>query len=172
MDQSQFGQPADSLHFREYETQGFYDELIDDQGNPRPGAEILVRRIEELPDGELLERQRTAERSLFRMGITFNVYGDDQGAEKIFPFDIVPRIIAGAEWERLERGLKQRIRALNLFINDCYHDQQIFHEGIIPGRAAVGLQTHLRTSPLARHVMTQLPPYSAMGTQMRSAHRA
>ena len=120
------------LHFRDYDTVGFYDELIDEQGRPRTGAELLLRRIEELPDGELLQRQQMAERSLFRMGITFAVYGDDRGVEKIWPFDLIPRIVAAAEWERLERGLKQRIRALNLFIDDVYHDQQIIKDGVIP----------------------------------------
>ncbi len=120
------------FHFKNYDTGGFYDELIDEHGQPRPGAELLVRRIEELPNGELMHRQHMAERSLFRMGITFAVYGDEQGVEKIFPFDILPRIIAAEEWHRLERGLKQRIRALNLFIDDCYHDQNIIREGIVP----------------------------------------
>ncbi len=132
MDQTQFSDGSAQLHFRDYDTHGFYDELIDEHGQPRPGAELLIQRIQDLPSGELLQRQQTAERSLFRMGITFNVYGDERGAEKIFPFDLLPRIIAAAEWDQLERGLKQRIRALNMFIDDCYHDQQIIRDGIIP----------------------------------------
>ncbi|MDA1016849.1 MAG: circularly permuted type 2 ATP-grasp protein, partial [Planctomycetota bacterium] len=118
--------------FRDYDTKGFFDELIDEHGKPRSGAELLLQRIEELPDGELLQRQQMAERSLFRMGITFNVYGDDRGVEKIWPFDLVPRIVAANEWDRLERGLKQRIRALNLFIDDVYHDQQIVKDDVVP----------------------------------------
>lgn len=133
MNQSQQqGTTPTNLHFRNYETQGFFDELIDENGRPRPGAELLLQKIEELPDGELLQRQQMAERSLFRMGITFNVYGDEQGVEKIWPFDLLPRIVAAAEWDRLERGLKQRIRALNLFVDDVYHDQQIVKDGIVP----------------------------------------
>jgi uncharacterized circularly permuted ATP-grasp superfamily protein len=132
MEQSQQNVQGTQLHFRGYDTKGFFDELIDQHGKPRPGTEILLQRIEELPDGELLQRQQTAERSLFRMGITFNVYGDDRGVEKIWPFDLVPRIVAAAEWERLERGLKQRIRALNLFIDDIYHDQQIVKDDVVP----------------------------------------
>ncbi len=131
MEQSQFQQMG-RLHFGQYQRDGFFDELIDEQGQPQPGTEILLRRIEELPDGELLQRQQTAERSLFRMGITFNVYGDSQGVEKIFPFDIVPRVISSAEWERLEHGLKQRIKAINLFINDIYHDRKIVKDGVVP----------------------------------------
>ena len=66
------------------------------------------------------------------MGITFNVYGDSAGTEKIFPFDLVPRIVAASEWNRVERGLKQRIHALNLFIDDVYHEQKIVKDGVIP----------------------------------------
>ncbi len=130
--QSQQSGPATRLTFDDYDTGGFYDELLDEHGRPRPGAEILVHRIDELPDGELLQRQQIAERSLFRMGITFAVYGDERGAEKIFPFDILPRIVPAAEWDRLERGLKQRIQALNLFVDDCYHDQKIIKDGVVP----------------------------------------
>jgi len=118
--------------FDSYDTSGFYDESIDDQGTPRPGAELLIRQIESLAPGDLQRRQHAAERALLRMGITFAVYGDDQAAEKIFPFDIVPRIIDADEWNLIERGLKQRIRALNLFIDDIYHDQKIIRDGIIP----------------------------------------
>ena len=125
-------QSASQLNFKDYDTVGFFDELIDEHGNPRPGSQLLAQRLNELPDEEILQRQQMAERSLFNMGITFNVYGDDQGVEKIFPFDLVPRIIAAAEWEVLENGLKQRIRALNHFIDDIYHDQSIVKENIIP----------------------------------------
>jgi uncharacterized circularly permuted ATP-grasp superfamily protein len=123
---------ATQLNFLNYDTQGFFDELIDEHGKPRAGAELLLQRIAELPDEEVLQRQQMAERSLFRMGITFNVYGDDQGVEKIFPFDLVPRIVAAKEWDRLERGLKQRIRALNFFIDDVYHQQQIVKDNVVP----------------------------------------
>ena len=85
-----------------------------------------------MSDDELLKRQRAAERALLHMGITFQVYSDTQGSEKIFPFDVIPRVIESAEWNRIERGLKQRIMALNLFIDDIYHDQRILKEGVIP----------------------------------------
>ena len=132
MNQSQSNSSDGKLHFREYETDGFFDELIDESGGPRPGAELLLQRISELPDGEVAMRQQMAERSLFRMGITFNVYGDNEGVEKIFPFDLIPRIVAAEEWARLEKGLKQRIRAINLFIDDIYHEQQIVKDGVLP----------------------------------------
>ncbi|HTN74187.1 MAG TPA: circularly permuted type 2 ATP-grasp protein [Pirellulaceae bacterium] len=133
--QSQSSEPVaapGTVTFQGYDTTGFYDELIADTGKPRKQSRLLMRKLESLAPGELLRRQATAERSLLRMGITFNVYGDKQGAERIFPFDVIPRIIEAAEWETIERGLRQRIKALNLFINDIYHDQTIIKEGIIP----------------------------------------
>jgi uncharacterized circularly permuted ATP-grasp superfamily protein len=120
------------MKFNSYETQGFFDEMFAEDGSPRAVAKPLVKIIGSLADGELLRRQQTAERSLLQMGITFNVYGNHAGTEKIFPFDLVPRIVSAAEWTRLERGLKQRIKALNLFIDDLYHDQKIIRDGIIP----------------------------------------
>ena len=120
------------MNFTGYDTEGFYDELFDAQGKPRPGADLLVKRINALPDSELQRRQQAAEKALLNLGITFNVYSDDAQTEKIFPFDIVPRIIQAKEWQHLEIGLKQRIRALNLFIDDVYHDQKILKDGIVP----------------------------------------
>lgn len=130
--QSSDAPPPGAMHFHGYETSSFYDELVAETGKPRKHARILLRKLEALPPGELLRRQEAAERSLLRMGITFNVYGDKAGTEKIFPFDVVPRIVEAAEWAQLERGLQQRIKALNLFIHDIYHEQTIVKEGIIP----------------------------------------
>ncbi len=101
-------------------------------GQPRPAAKTLLHNLETLSPGEILGRQQAAERALLQMGITFNVYGEKAGTEKIFPFDLVPRIVSGVEWERIERGLRQRIQALNLFINDLYHDQHILKDGVVP----------------------------------------
>src|SRR5215210_1324489 len=91
-----------------------------------------ARRNEALPVGELRRRQQAAEKTLLQMGITFNVYGAQDGTERIWPFDLVPRIVPAYEWERIERGLKQRITALNLFIDDIYHDQKILRDKVIP----------------------------------------
>ena len=84
------------------------------------------------PQGELELRQTAAEHALIQAGITFNVYSDSQGVEKTLPFDLIPRIVGGTEWKRIERGLKQRITALNLFIDDIYHDQKILKDGVVP----------------------------------------
>ena len=113
------------LRFDSYDPGPFYDELFEGAGRPRPGARHLVERIDSMEAGELRRRQKTAEAALFLTGVTFNVYGDAQAEEKIFPFDIVPRIIEMADWRCIEKGLEQRIRALNCFLGDIYHDQKI-----------------------------------------------
>lgn len=120
------------MTFRNYQVDGFFDELVTESGKPRPCARLLVRDIESLPPGELAVRQQAAERALMQAGITFNVYSDSQGVEKTLPFDLIPRIVPGAEWERLERGLRQRIHTLNAFIHDLYHDQKVIRDGVVP----------------------------------------
>jgi uncharacterized circularly permuted ATP-grasp superfamily protein len=70
-----------------------------------------------------------------RVGITFAVYGEESGSERLIPFDIVPRIISGDEWKVLDRGLRQRVQALNAFLHDVYHDQAILKAGVVPARA-------------------------------------
>jgi uncharacterized circularly permuted ATP-grasp superfamily protein len=120
------------MRFEGYDTGDFFDEMFEAGGAPRVAARTLVHLVETMADGELLRRQQSAERALLHMGITFNVYGDSAGTERIFPFDLVPRIVAAEEWTGIEQGLKQRIRALNLFIDDIYHDQKIVRDGVIP----------------------------------------
>ena len=119
------------MQFDAYQTDGFHDEMFDG-GLARPEARLLLETIESLAEGQLQRCQIAAERLLMQMGITFNVYGDAAGAERIFPFDLIPRIVGPREWERIERGLKQRIHALNEFIDDIYHDQKILKDGVIP----------------------------------------
>jgi uncharacterized circularly permuted ATP-grasp superfamily protein len=120
------------LRFDDYEVGSFYDEMFDRAGAPRAAAHRLLASIKGLPSGEILDRQQAAERELLQRGITFNVYGQQAGVEKIFPFDIVPRIVGAEEWRGIERGLKQRIQALNLFIDDIYHEQRILKDKVIP----------------------------------------
>src|SRR5262245_61133599 len=121
-----------SMLFDTYDVGDFFDELLLADGHPRPEAEVLLRKLQSYSIEELRRRQHTAERLLLQMGITFNVYGDQAGTERIFPFDIVPRVVAAAEWERIERGLKQRVHALNEFIDDIYHAQHILSDRVIP----------------------------------------
>jgi uncharacterized circularly permuted ATP-grasp superfamily protein len=120
------------MDLKAYQTDGFHDELFDESLEPRPGAEQLVRRLAGFSNGDLAERQRAAEKALLTMGITFNVYGHEAGTEKIWPFDIVPRVIEAREWATIEAGLKQRIRALNLFINDVYNERKIIKDRVVP----------------------------------------
>ena len=120
------------MHFRDYQPEEFHDELFSGVGQPRPGARLLIERIEGLPEGDLKRRQAAAETSLMNLGITFAVYGSDDGTEKIFPFDIIPRIVEADDWATVERGLRQRILALNHFLDDVYHDQKIIEDKVIP----------------------------------------
>lgn len=115
-----------------YDTGAFYDEMFDAACRPRAGCGLLARTLSSLPDADLLRRQRAAERAMLHAGITFNVYGDDKGTEKIFPFDLVPRVVPAHEWNVIERGLRQRTRALNLFIDDVYHRGKILSDGVVP----------------------------------------
>ena len=120
------------MKFCGYDTGDFFDEMFGEDGQPRAAARPLARNIESLPDGELVNRQQAADQALVQMGITFNVYGESAGVEKTLPFDLVPRIVPALEWDRIERGLKQRIRALNLFIDDLYHDRKVIRDRVVP----------------------------------------
>ena len=120
------------MTLNDYDTGGFHDEMFDASGLPRTEAQLLLDTIGALGEGQLERCQQAAERILVQLGITFNVYGDEAGTERPFPFDLVPRIVTAAEWDWIERGLKQRIHALNAFIDDIYHGQRIIKDGIIP----------------------------------------
>ncbi len=130
-------------NFAAYETGPFYDEMFEAPGQPRPSTRALAEQLAQLPPGELERRQTTAEKALFDMGITFSVYGHQAGTEKIWPFDLVPRIIDADEWDVIDRGLKQRITALNLFIHDVYHDQKILKDKVIPAQVINESQGYL-----------------------------
>ncbi len=110
----------------------FFDEIFLSPGVPRPDLEPLVSLIEGLGDGVLLERQQAAEGALMSLGITFVINGDEAN-ERIFPFDVVPRVITAPEWARLERGIQQRLQALNAFLADVYGPRRIVEAGIVPG---------------------------------------
>lgn len=120
------------MRFDTYDPGDFYDELFIAEGQPRPQATPLIQRIDSLSEGELQQRQQAAQIAMFKLGVTFNVYGDNEGTERIFPFDLIPRIVVADEWAYIERGLKQRIHALNLFLADIYGEQKIIKDGIIP----------------------------------------
>ncbi len=119
-------------YFADYQLEGFFDEMFAGQGRERPHYAKLLERFREMDREEFARKRTLADNAFLSQGITFTVYNDNQGTERIFPFDLIPRIIPAAEWEHLERGLVQRITALNLFLHDIYHDQRILKEGVIP----------------------------------------
>jgi uncharacterized circularly permuted ATP-grasp superfamily protein len=118
--------------FAAYERGGFFDEMFEQPGRIAPHYEKFVRSFCRMGAEEFHARRHSIDLAFLRQGVTFNVYGDARGAERVFPFDPVPRIISAKEWEFLERGLTQRIVALNLFLHDIYHGQRIIKEGVVP----------------------------------------
>jgi uncharacterized circularly permuted ATP-grasp superfamily protein len=132
------------LTLETYQTNGFFDELFKADGVPHSSARPLVEQIDSLSRKELQRRQKAAEDILYQSGNTFNVYGDKKGTEKILPFDIIPRMVSAKDWEKLERGIRQRIHALNLFIQDIYNDQKIIKDGVIPAEMIFSSACYLK----------------------------
>jgi uncharacterized circularly permuted ATP-grasp superfamily protein len=118
--------------FRTYELDGAYDEMLDGNATPRRQYQPLYDNLLDLSPEELRRRQQAAELSFLNQGITFTVYGRSEGTEKIFPHDLLPRIITAAEWAHIEKGLTQRITALNLFLKDVYNEGRILHDKVVP----------------------------------------
>jgi len=121
-----------NVNWESYPIQGFYDELIGLDGIPRPEAAALCQYLAGLDANELAAHRTAAEVAIQLMGITFTVYSDGNMIDRAWPFDIVPRIIPLAEWTKIEAGLKQRVLALNMFIDDLYHEQKIVKDGVFP----------------------------------------
>jgi uncharacterized circularly permuted ATP-grasp superfamily protein len=110
----------------------FYDELYDRSGAPRPHYAALAATLKRLGRDDILARVSAINTALLQRGVTFTVYADSAGTERVFPFDVIPRIITAAEWTRVEQGIAQRVRAINAFIYDVYHNERILREGRIP----------------------------------------
>jgi uncharacterized circularly permuted ATP-grasp superfamily protein len=106
--------------------------MFDATGRPRPHCRALFEELQSASEAELRERQTDADKAFLTQGITFTVYGDEQGTERIFPFDLIPRTITASEWRTLERGLTQRLTAINMFLRDVYHEARILAEGVVP----------------------------------------
>jgi len=121
-----------NIDWNAYDPGDGYDDIIDSQGRPRVAAQELARHLGELSPNELRERQLAAERAIRELGITFTVYSEGENIDRAWPFDIVPRTLDRHEWQKVETGLKQRLRALNLFIDDVYHEQRMVKDGRFP----------------------------------------
>ena len=120
--------------FQNYTTGHFFDEMFsgDQELSARAHYQQIFQRFDRLTASEISDRRQQADSSFLEHGITFTVYGDEGGTERIFPFDLIPRVIPESEWSMVENGLRQRIIAINLFLNDIYHGRKIIKDGIIP----------------------------------------
>jgi uncharacterized circularly permuted ATP-grasp superfamily protein len=118
--------------FQGYAPEAFFDEMFESTGDVRTHYQRLLTRYTGMSSEEFQKKRDLADNAFLTQGVTFTVYNDLEGTERIFPFDLIPRIIPRAEWEHVERGLGQRITALNLFLHDIYHEQKIVRDGIVP----------------------------------------
>lgn len=124
--------------WRKYRSDAFYDELLTPAGNPRVAARNIVDFLRQLSAEEMEERRAASELAIRDMGITFTVYGEGGNIDRSWPFDIIPRVITAREWKKVSRGLQQRSKALNCFIDDVYNRQKIFADGLIPADIVLG----------------------------------
>jgi uncharacterized circularly permuted ATP-grasp superfamily protein len=129
--------------FKNYDPGSYFDEMFESSSQVRAHYDLLHQRYEELTLEEFERKRAAADNSFLNQGITFTVYNNDEGTERIFPFDLLPRIVPLAEWQLIEEGLTQRITALNLFLQDIYHEQKIIRDGIIP-REIIESAVHFR----------------------------
>ena len=134
-----------SRFFERYEpeTSQFFDEVIATEGAPRPHYDKMLQRFAQFSIDDIKARREIVNIFFRNQGITFTVYGEDEGVERLFPFDLIPRVVPAHEWQTIEKGLTQRITALNEFLNDIYHGQKILKDKIIPAELILGSQ-HFR----------------------------
>ncbi|MEX1667564.1 circularly permuted type 2 ATP-grasp protein [Zhongshania guokunii] len=123
---------SDGIDWDRYPSGDFFDEMITDKGKARLASRKIVKLLGALSREELESRRVAAERTVRDMGVSFTVYSDGENIDRTWPFDLIPRVISEKEWEHTANGLKQRVKALNMFINDVYHNQQIFKDGVLP----------------------------------------
>ncbi len=139
--------------WKRYSAGEYYDELITAKGSPRQVARPAVKLLREMAPDDLDARRAAAEMAIREMGISFTVYSEAGNIDRAWPFDLIPRVITAKEWEEVRRGLEQRSRALNLFINDVYNEQRIFADGVVPA------ETVLESSNFKQQCMGVKPPY-------------
>lgn len=124
--------PARTIDWESYDAKEFYDDMLCGPGRPREVASTIARHLASLTTEDIRSRQKAADLAIEEMGITFTVYSEGTNIDRAWPFDIIPRVIAASEWRRTEAGLRQRLRALNLFIGDLYGEQRIVRDGVFP----------------------------------------
>jgi uncharacterized circularly permuted ATP-grasp superfamily protein len=141
--------------FSQYKVDEFFDEMFSAPGVARPHYSRLLASFKEMGAADFERKRDLAAASFLTQGVTFTVYNDDEGTERIFPFDLIPRIIPAHEWDLVERGLTQRITALNLFLHDIYHGQNILRDGVIPKQIiweAVSFRPEFMQFDVARNI--------------------
>src|SRR5687767_1313532 len=131
------------IDWTQYQLGEFYDELFAAPGAARPAASHLTSYLASLGARSLAERQVDAERAIAEMGITFTVYTEGQNIDRAWPFDVIPRTIEALEWSRIENGLIQRLKALNRFIDDLYHERRAIKDGVVPEDIIATSANHL-----------------------------
>jgi len=131
-----------TIDYKCYQPGKAYDELVTRAGNPRVAARSLCRYFSQLDDKELAEHTQAVDLAIMALGITFTIYSEGDNIDRAWPLDVVPRVISHREWLRTEAGLKQRLTALNLFINDLYGKQQIVKDGIFPAEVLAGARNY------------------------------
>jgi uncharacterized circularly permuted ATP-grasp superfamily protein len=137
-------QPLQAGAIASYDVGPYWDEMFESDGQVRGHYRLLARQLATLSPSDVARRQRAADLSFQARGITFAVNQDAEGLEKVLPFEMVPRLIRASEWERIERGLEQRVRALNLFLWDLYHEQRILSADRVPPALALGSRAYRR----------------------------
>jgi uncharacterized circularly permuted ATP-grasp superfamily protein len=145
--------------FLNYQFDSAYDEMFEAPGIPRLHYQALYQTLLELPAGEMRKCQQAADLSFLHQGITFTVYGNDEGTERVFPNDLLPRIIPHHEWRKIEAGLTQRIAALNLFLEDVYHHGRILADGVVPRELVYScrhFRREMRNIPVPRGIYVSL----------------
>ena len=133
-----FRNPAIAAPLDKYDPGPFYCELIGSKKSKNRHLAALWNHLQKLELTRLRERAEDAERELFTLGITFTVYSDRTAIDRILPFDVIPRVITASDWQKLDRGIKQRVKALNLFLWDVYHGRKILKDGILPADLVLG----------------------------------
>jgi uncharacterized circularly permuted ATP-grasp superfamily protein len=122
----------------DYDAGGYYCEIFGAAKQHAPHTRTVRERIDALSLAELRRRAQAAERELYNLGVTFTVYTSREQIDRILPFDVIPRVLSAVEWETIERGVIQRVTALNRFIEDVYHEQRILRDGVVPAELVLG----------------------------------